>query len=186
MIFGVVLYPSDLILYTYFYMHHFHKRKIPGDYVRSSIFGIEDSLVSTTGLIAGVAASGADKRFVIVAGLVAVAVEAISMGAGEFISEDTEHNLDKGKDSGSPIVGGIIMFLSYIAAGMVPLLPIIFFPEQYAMVVSIVAAAIGLFVLGLVKGRATRRSSLRNGLQVLIVGGIAAAIGIAVGLVFKM
>jgi hypothetical protein len=43
------------------------KRKPPldRDYVRSSFFGIEDSLVSTTGLIAGVAVGTQDAKFVI-------------------------------------------------------------------------------------------------------------------------
>lgn len=157
-----------------------------GDYVRSSFFGIEDSLVSTTGLIAGIAVATTDKQFIILAGLVAIAVEAISMAAGEFLSEETEHDMD---DPGSrrtrPIVGGLIMLVSYAVAGLVPLLPVMLLPGKLAIVAAVVAALIGLFVLGYFKGQITQRSPLRSGFKVLIVGGLATLIGIVVGIVFK-
>jgi len=64
------------------------------DYVRSVLFGIEDSLVSTTGLIAGVSVGGASKEVVILSGIVAIAIEAVSMGAGEYLSDDALQELD--------------------------------------------------------------------------------------------
>lgn len=160
------------------------KRKLDGDYVRSSFFGIEDSLVSTTGLIAGVAVGSHDTKFVILAGLVGIAVEAVSMGAGEFLSEETEHDLDK-NDRANPLTGGLIMLISYFLAGLIPLLPIILLPPSISLYVSIFAALVGLFVLGIAKGKVTNRSMLKSAVKVLIVGGIAAGIGIAVGIMLR-
>ncbi len=160
------------------------KRRLDGDYVRSSFFGIEDSLVSTTGLIAGVAVGSHDTKFVILAGLVGIAVEAVSMGAGEFLSEETEHDLNK-NDKANPLVGGLIMLVSYFLAGLIPLLPIVLLPSSISLYVSIVAALAGLFVLGLAKGKITNRNMLKSALKVFIVGGIAAGIGIAVGVMLR-
>ena len=160
--------------------HHFDR-----DYVRSSFFGIEDSLVSTTGLIAGVAVGTQDAKFVILAGLVGIAVEAVSMAAGEFLSEETTHDLDK-RDEANPITGGLIMLVSYFGAGLIPLLPIMLLPKSYSLYVSVLAALVGLFILGLIKGKVTGKSPLRSGIEVLVVGGVAAAIGIAVGVVLKI
>jgi len=161
------------------------RKRIDSDYVRSSFFGIEDSLVSTTGLIAGVAVGSQNVKYVILAGLVGIAVEAVSMGAGEFLAEETEHDLVK-DDKANPLLGGIIMLISYALAGLVPLLPIILIGGKEALPVSIVAALIGLFLLGLAKGKITGRKALRSGLEVLIIGGIAAGIGIAVGVTLKI
>jgi len=61
------------------------------DYLRSIIFGFQDSLVSTTGVIVGVAAGSNSKELVILAGIVAITVESLSMGAGQFMSEKTVH-----------------------------------------------------------------------------------------------
>lgn len=155
-------------------------------YIRSSVFGIEDSLVSTTGLIAGVAVAASDKKFVIIAGVIAIAVEAISMAAGEFISEDTEKDLSAETDKANPVFSGFIMFVSYFLAGLIPILPIIIFPLPYSVYISVAAALAGLFVLGIIKGKVTRQNLLKAGLQVFIVGGIATAIGIIVGILFKV
>lgn len=57
-------------------------------YIRTIIFAVEDSLVSTTGLIAGISVGTNNKAVVVVSGIVAIAVEAISMGASEYISDD--------------------------------------------------------------------------------------------------
>lgn len=165
---------------------HPSKQKLTSGYVRSSFFGIEDSLVSTTGLIAGISVGTHEVEFILLASFVAVAVEAISMAAGEFLSEETEQGMTRSRRKSSPIIGGIIMLFSYFAAGMVPILPILLFPISYAVYLSIAAALAGLFFLGLVKGALTRRDMIRSGIQVLVVGGLAAMIGAAVGIFFKV
>lgn len=167
-------------------MHKLRHRKFSKDYVKSAVFGIEDSLVSTTGLIAGVAVASSDKKFVIVAGLIAIAVEAVSMAAGEFISEETEVDLQQGKDKANPIKSGAIMFVAYFLSGLVPIIPIIIFPLPQSIYIAVLAALVGLFILGLIKGQITKRGLIRSGLTVLIVGGIATAIGIAVGVIFRI
>ncbi len=160
------------------------RKRIDSDYVRSSFFGIEDSLVSTTGLIAGVAVGSQNTKYVILAGLVGIAVEAVSMGAGEFLSEETEHDLNK-NDKANPLLGGLIMFVSYFLAGLIPLLPIILLPVSISLYVSIVAALVGLFVLGIAKGKVTNTNVLKSAIKVLVIGGIAAGIGIAVGIMLR-
>lgn len=163
-----------------------YKRRRPdGDYIRSAFFGVEDSLVSTTGLIAGVAAATSEKSFILLAGIVAVAVEAISMAAGEFLAEETEHDLDK-NDRAKPLIGGLIMLVSYALAGLVPILPAALLPHSIAIYWSIGLAMVGLFCLGIIKGKITNQPMLGSGLKVFLVGGTATAIGVCVGILFKI
>lgn len=165
---------------------HRSRHRLDTHYVRSSFFGIEDSLVSTTGLIAGISVGTADRNVVILAGVVAIAVEAISMAAGEFLSEETEKDMSQGHDRANPVIGGLIMLVSYAAAGMVPLAPILLLDQAYAFTGSIVSALVGLFILGYVRGKITRKPAIKQAVRVLVVGGIAAAIGIVVGVLYKV
>lgn len=151
-----------------------------GDYLRSAFFGIEDSLVSTTGLIAGIGAGTQDPKFIVLAGIVG-----ISMAAGEFLSEQTTNELKHGQAKDRPVFGGIIMFIAYFMAGLLPIAPIVLLPPSISVVVSVILALVGLFILGLGKGKITGRSPLRSGLEVLVIGGVACAIGIAVGVYLK-
>ncbi len=59
-------------------------------HVREFVFGLEDGLVSTLGAVIGIAAGSSDRRVVILSGLVLVAVEALSMAAGSYLSNKSQ------------------------------------------------------------------------------------------------
>ena len=157
------------------------------EYLRSIIFGIEDSLVSTTGLVAGLSIGAENKKVVLLGGIVAIAVESISMGAGEYLSDDAVEELDKLKrQREDPLTSGLLMFVSYLLAGMVPLTPIIFLSYPTSLWAGVILALLGLFILGFAKGRVLKTNPLRGGLKILIVGGLATLLGIFVGSLFKI
>lgn len=62
--------------------------------VRELIFGLEDGMVSTLGVIVGIAAGTQSKAAVILSGCVVIAVEALSMAAGDYLSNKTEKELE--------------------------------------------------------------------------------------------
>lgn len=163
-----------------------HLKRIAPDYIHSIFFGIEDSLVSTTGALAGIAISSGSKELILATALVIIAVESTSMGASEFLSEETEEDIKKEKMPANPKISGLLVFLSYIIAGIIPLFPYLILPHIQAIPVSIVSALIGMILLGIAKGKLSKKSPFRSALEVLIIGGIAAGIGIAVGLIFKV
>jgi len=163
-----------------------HLKRIAPDYIHSIFFGIEDSLVSTTGALAGIAISSGSKELILATALVIIAVESTSMGASEFLSEETEEDIKKEKMPANPKISGLLVFLSYIIAGIIPLFPYLILPHIQAIPVSIVSALIGMILLGIAKGKLSKKSPFRSALEVLIIGGIAAGIGIAVGLIFKI
>ena len=157
------------------------------DYLRSIIFGFQDSLVSTTGVIAGVAAGTQNKELVILAGLVTITVESLSMGAGQYMSEKSVHQMDKtGKHTDSLVVGGGLMAFSYFIGGLIPLMPIIILKLPLSATVSIGAALTGLFVLGLFKAHIVKVNPLKSAIEILILGGAATLMGLLVGKFFKV
>src|SRR3990167_8685285 len=152
------------------------------DYLRSVIFGFQDSLVSTTGVIAGVAAGTNHKELVILAGLVTITVESLSMGAGQYMSEKSVHQLDKeGKHTDNLYVGGLLMALSYFLGGLVPVIPIFLLELPLSATVSVVSALTGLFVLGFIKAKLVKVNPLKSALEIFVLGGLATAIGLIVG-----
>lgn len=60
---------------------------------RAAVFGANDGLVSNLSLVAGVAASGASNRFVLLTGLAGLLAGALSMGAGEYVSVRSQREL---------------------------------------------------------------------------------------------
>jgi len=162
-------------------------KEIHEDYLRSIIFGFQDALVSTTGVIAGVAAGTSVKEIVILAGIVTITVEALSMGAGQYMSEKAVHQLDKtGKHTDNLYMVGGLMFTSYFLGGLVPLVPIFLFSLPLSSFISVGAALIGLFVLGYLKAKIVKENPLKSALEILVLGGIATAVGLIVGKLLKV
>lgn len=157
------------------------------EYLRSVLFGIEDSLVSTTGLIAGISVGSQNAKFVLLAGTVAICIEALSMGVSEFLSDDAVQELDKLKrHRDNPLLSGLFMLISYFLAGIVPLSPIFFTSYPLSLFLSVVMALICLFLLGYIKGRLLNIPPLKGAFKFLVIGGITTIIGIIVGMAFKI
>ncbi len=157
------------------------------EYLRSTIFGVEDSLVSTTGLIAGLSVGSDDRSVVLLGGVVAIVIEAVSMGAGEYLSDDAIQELEKLKrHRDKPLVSGGLMLSSYLLAGLIPITPVLLFEYPTSLFWSLLAAFTALFLLGYLKGRLLHVKAFRGGLKILIVGGLATILGVIVGLAFKL
>ena len=76
-------------------MHHKeHHRIHRSGWLRAAVLGANDGIVSTASLIVGVAAAGADRGSIVLAGTAGLVAGAMSMAAGEYVSvksqEDTE------------------------------------------------------------------------------------------------
>lgn len=150
-------------------------------YVRNFIFGVEDSLVSTVGLLSGIAVAGLSKHNIFLTGIVLIFVEAFSMGVGSYLSEESAEEYTRAKKSLS-LQGALIMFFSYFAAGFIPLAPYLVFSVNPAFFISIILSLVALFMLGLVSSKIFKTDhTLRHGIRMLIIGGAAIAVGIIVG-----
>jgi vacuolar iron transporter family protein len=78
-------------------MRHFERHGTSRiNWLRASVLGANDGIVSTASLVIGVAAAGADHGAVLTAGLAGLVAGAMSMAAGEYVSvssqADTEHS----------------------------------------------------------------------------------------------
>lgn len=161
--------------------------KFHEDYIRSAFFGLQDGLVSTTGVVVGISAGIHDKPIIILASLVAVSVEASSMAAGQYSSEKAVHQMDRtGKHNDSLITGALIMFFSYLIAGMVPIVPVLLVGPPTSSFYGVAFALIGLFATGWARGKITKDNPFKNAVELLIIGGTATAIGLIVGYILKV
>jgi vacuolar iron transporter family protein len=80
----------------------------------------------------------------------------------------------------------IIVGLAALAGSIIPLFPFFFWNVSLSIWISIVVAALTLFVVGAYKARVTVGRPLRSGLQMAVIGTISALAGYLVGLIFKV
>lgn len=64
-------------------------------WLRAAVLGANDGIVSTASLIVGVAASNADRKAVLVAGVAGLVAGAMSMAAGEYVSVSSQSDTEQ-------------------------------------------------------------------------------------------
>lgn len=158
------------------------RRREQANLFRNFIFGVEDSLVSTVGLLSGVATAAAPRQTIVTTGVILIFVEAFSMGVGSFLSEDNSTHSDHSRSTHRRITrAALVMFVSYFAAGFIPLSPYLLLPPTSAMPLSITLTLATLGALGLYSAAHNHTSLLRGLLEMFVLGGAATTIGIVVG-----
>lgn len=72
----------------------FHRSDRTG-WLRAAVLGANDGIVSISGLVVGVAASGADSTVVLTSGIAGVVAGAMSMAAGEYVSVRSQADAER-------------------------------------------------------------------------------------------
>ncbi|MCY4366520.1 MAG: VIT1/CCC1 transporter family protein [Chloroflexi bacterium] len=85
------------------------------------------------------------------------------------------------EETTSPVKDALVMGVSFVVAAAIPIVPYLFMEGPRAIAISIAGALVGLFVLGMGKGRLVSKSPLLQGLEILVIGVFSAAIGFALG-----
>jgi len=90
------------------------------------------------------------------------------------------------KEEHNPFFNALATFLAFVVAGSVPLLVylvglVVPVDAGTAFRVSVALSALALFAVGAMKVYVTRLNPLRSGLEMLMVGGLAAAVAYVIG-----
>lgn len=152
-------------------------------YLRTIIFGINDSLVSTVGLLAGISVAGVPRATLALTGIVYAFVEGFSMASGEFLSEESAEEYQNMADvsNRSSLISAIIMFLSFVFASLIPLVPYLVFTGLTALATSIAGSVLALFIVGMSSARFSKLPMVWRGARMALLGGAAIVMGVVVG-----
>ena len=161
------------------------------DYLRSLMFGLQDGIVSTTGVVVGISTGISNKEIIVLAALVAVTVEASSMAAGQYSSEKAVHQMCKTGENkiahtDNLYIGALIMFVAYLLGGAFSIVPTIIFDQPAARTLAIASSFLGLFIIGYLRGYLVEHRPLRSAIELFIIGSITTVIGIVVGYLLKV
>ena len=210
--------------------------------IREVVFGVEDGMVSTLGVITGIAVGSEDRYTVLLAGIVVIAVESMSMGIGSYISNSSSKEVEekiiekerkelksspeeekkelydmflrdgwnkklaskmaksaslnsklmlkehKYRELGifpyqkaKPFKNALLMFVSYIAGGVFPLISYFLLPVSMAIYASMFVTLAGLFLLGAITTFYTNVKPAKAGIRLMIMGSSAFLVGFLIG-----
>ncbi len=157
------------------------KLQIP---VREVIFGLEDSLVSTLGVVIGIATGTQNRQLVILSAVVVIVVESLSMTAGTYLSNKSEMEVAHKSASASThksLYNSLFMGVFYVLGGLISVTPFLFLSVHSAIIPSVILSFIVLFIIGYVKGSVAGINKIKSGLEMSLVSLAAASVGYLIG-----
>ena len=154
------------------------------------VFGANDGLVTTFAVVSGVTGAELSARVAIILGVANLLADGFAMGAGNYLGARSEQQLQRSqgivREGHQHALGhAAAIFLAFIAAGAVPLLPFLFVPGDNVFLASSVATGLTLFVVGSLRTLVTRARWFVSGLEMLAVGSAAAAVAYAIGYLLR-
>ena len=81
----------------------------------------------------------------------------------------------------NPVKDALAMGAAFIVGAVIPIIPYFFIHDKVGIAVSVSATLVGLFVLGMGKGRIVQKSPVLQGLEILLIGAAAAGVGFGLG-----
>lgn len=166
-------------------------QKIVPRYLKAVVYGANDGIITTFAVVAGVAGAGLSANVIIILGISNMIADGVSMGIGDYLGERSEKKLIQLHDGKAMPDGlwksGLLTFISFVIAGSLPLMPYFLallgvpVPLDHQFSLSILSTGITLFMVGTARTLVTKGSWIRNGLEMLSIGAIAATVAYGLG-----
>jgi VIT1/CCC1 family predicted Fe2+/Mn2+ transporter len=151
------------------------------------VFGANDGIVTTFAVVSGAAGAALPPRVAVILGVANLMADGIAMGAGNYLGMRSEQDYQRSvqgmvREGRLHALGhGAAIFLAFVAAGSVPLLPFLFLPGGPMFLESCIATGMALFAVGSLRTLVTRAWWFVSGLEMLLVGSAAAGAAYLVG-----
>jgi VIT1/CCC1 family predicted Fe2+/Mn2+ transporter len=153
-----------------------------GHYLPDLVYGSNDGIITTFAVVAGVVGADLSERIILILGFANLLADGFSMGASNFLSRRSYALADDRASGGEAARHGLATLVGFITVGLVPLVAYLLplsddarFPIAVALTLST------LFAVGASRAIVTRLGWLRSGLEMLLVGALAAAVAYAIG-----
>ena len=143
------------------------------------VYGGVDGTISTFAVVAGSFGGGLDLKATFILGVASVVADGFSMAVGSFLSSESDN--DK-----HPMRNGIVTFISFVLLGSLMLWPylggLLFdWSSTSVFIAAAVLAGASFMIVGLLKSRVEKSSSVHGALEVAVLGFIAAGIAYLLG-----
>lgn len=149
------------------------------NWLRASVLGANDGIVSVASVIVGVAGASNSKSFVLTAGVASLVAGALSMAVGEYVSVSSQRDTEKARlkkedgDLTNPWHAAYASALSFFAGAIIPIIAILIVPAHLQIVSTFFAVIIALVITGALSAHVGGANKTRAVMR-LVLGGVFA------------
>ena len=157
-------------------------RSVIAKYLPDLIFGANDGVITTLAVVSGVVGASLSPAVILILGFANLLADGFSMGASNVLSRRSHAGHGNLPPFSVASWHGLATFLGFVIAGVVPLLAYCFpLPKDIQFEVAGLLALGTLFLVGASRAAFTKRAWLPSGMEMLVLGSVAAAIAYGIG-----
>jgi VIT1/CCC1 family predicted Fe2+/Mn2+ transporter len=153
-----------------------------GHYLPDLVYGANDGIITTFAVVSGVVGADLSRTIILILGFANLFADGISMGASNYLARRSTAEAEERASREGALRHAAATIGAFVAAGLVPLaaylLPI---PSDSRFIAAVALTAATLFSVGAARSFVTGLSPFRSGLEMLLVGALAAVAAYLIG-----
>ena len=153
-------------------------------YLPNLVYGANDGIITTFAIVAGGFGAGLSSRVVLILGFASLLADGFSMATSNYLSERSrvqgENMLGRrmaARHGSATLIGFVFPGMVPLIAYMLPIVPFLQFP------IAVVLTLLTLFAIGAGRAAVVPSPWWRTGLEMLLIGAVAAAVAYGIGMV---
>jgi vacuolar iron transporter family protein len=151
-------------------------------YFPDLVYGANDGIITTFAVVSGVVGANLSERIILILGFANLLADGISMGASNFLSRRSYPEAADRADRPEAARHGAATVAGFVTAGTIPLVAYLLpLPDDSRFPVAVLLTLGTLFTVGASRALITRLAWIRSGLEMLLVGTLAAAVAYGIG-----
>ena len=151
-------------------------------YLPDLVYGANDGIITTFAVVSGVVGADLSERVILILGFANLVADGFSMGASNFLSRRSYAEVAERADRPEAARHGAATLLGFLTAGIVPLVAyLVPLADAYRFPAAAGLTLATLFAVGASRAIITRLGWLRSGIEMLVVGALAAAVAYGIG-----
>ena len=153
-----------------------------GHYLPDLVYGANDGIITTFAVVSGVVGADLSRTIILILGFANLFADGISMGASNYLARRSTAEAEERASREDALRHAAATIGAFVAAGLLPLaaylLPI---PTDSRFIAAVALTAATLFSVGAARSFVTGLSPFRSGLEMLLVGALAAVAAYLIG-----
>ncbi len=169
------------------------------NWLRAAVLGANDGIISTAGLVVGVAGATTDRGAIFTAGMAGILAGALSMAGGEYVSVSSQRDSEEtimrlsrsakrravfGINLVNPLEAAIASAVSFTVGAIIPFVVILMPFASWRVPATMTAVTVALAITGALSARAGGASKRRAVKRVVISGLIVMGVTFVLGSLF--
>ena len=147
-------------------------------YLPDFIYGANDGVVTTLAVVSGVVGASLSTTVILILGFANLLADGLSMGASNVLSRRSAQELPLLREAARH---GLATFVGFVVAGIVPLLAYLLPSLDHRFATAASLGLLTLFAVGASRSLFTTRWWFVTGLEMLVIGALAAAAAYGIG-----